>query len=465
MDDPAYDVVALSGPRGLGKSFLAARILSRCLTPRDPLFQRGKEYVLGASSLEQARNSFGFIREELEPKTGYRFIDSSTRLGITHLETNTKLRVQSSNAKGAFGLVNVPLLVLDEPGALEIVGGQLMADAIFSGQGKVGSKLKVVLIGTLGPLATSAGHWWFDLVHGGTRRKTWVRHFHGERKTWDKWPTIRRANPLANVDAGFRQKLLEERDAARLDTRLKARFLTYRLNVPTADESEALLTVDDWQTLTSREPAEREGTALVGVDLGGGRAWSAAVAIWPTGRIEAFAVAPGVPDLEGQEKRDRVPAGLYRQLCGDGLLLVDEGLRVQSPATLWHEILARWGFPQIVIADRFRESDLLDATEGNAPVEGRVVRWSEAAADIRALRKGVLDGPFSIGAGADLIGASLAVAQVKNDDQGNTRLVKRSTNNTARDDVAAALVLAAGAYERMVLSPPPSSTYLGMIEP
>jgi len=42
----------------------------------------------------------------------------------------------------------------------------------------------------------------------------------------------------------------------------------------------------------------------------------------------------------------------------------------------------------------------------------------------------------------DLLTASLSAALVKNDDQGNTRLEKRSTHNLARDDVAAALVLA-----------------------
>ena len=41
-----------------------------------------------------------------------------------------------------------------------------------------------------------------------------------------------------------------------------------------------------------------------------------------------------------------------------------------------------------------------------------------------------------------LIAASLAFAVVKNDDQGNVRLAKRGTNNRARDDAVAALVLA-----------------------
>ena len=65
------------------------------------------------------------------------------------------------------------------------------------------------------------------------------------------------------------------------------------------------------------------------------------------------------------------------------------------------------------------------------------------------LRKGAKDGPFSVTPEARLLlAASLSVAMVKNDDAGNTRLVKRGTNNTARDDVAAALLLAAGAHAR-----------------
>ena len=47
-----------------------------------------------------------------------------------------------------------------------------------------------------------------------------------------------------------------------------------------------------------------------------------------------------------------------------------------------------------------------------------------------------------------LLATSLRRAMVQNDDAGNTRLVKRGTNNCARDDAAAALVLAAGAVER-----------------
>ena len=101
-----------------------------------------------------------------------------------------------------------------------------------------------------------------------------------------------------------------------------------------------------------------------------------------------------------------------------------------------------------VVSDRAREEQVRDAAP-SIQLDARQTRWFAASADIRALRQMVKDGPMSVDESSKaLLTASLAVAMVKNDDAGNTRLVKRSGNNTARDDVAAALVLAAGAVER-----------------
>jgi hypothetical protein len=37
VENPRYDTVAISGPRSLGKTFIAAEVLIRCLTPGDSL--------------------------------------------------------------------------------------------------------------------------------------------------------------------------------------------------------------------------------------------------------------------------------------------------------------------------------------------------------------------------------------------------------------------------------------------
>ena len=95
----SYRSGALSGPRRLGKTSIAAYVLSRCMTSVDRLHQPGKEYILGAASLEQAGLTYGFIREAQQPTGQYRWIDSATRLGATHKATKTKLRAISSNAR------------------------------------------------------------------------------------------------------------------------------------------------------------------------------------------------------------------------------------------------------------------------------------------------------------------------------------------------------------------------------
>ena len=196
----------------------------------------------------------------------------------------------------------------------------------------------------------------------------------------------------------------------------------------------------------------RAGKPIVAVDLGAGRAWSAAVAIWKNGRTEALALAPGIPDIEAQEKRDRVSSGTYESLVSAGLLHVADGLRVQPPGQLADLITETWGPAAGVVADRFRIPDLADA--GLHGLEPRMTRWSESSADIRALRKMAKDGPLSVDPGsAPLLEASLAVASVKADDAGNVRLQKRGSNNTSRDDVAAALTLGAGAHQRRSKAP------------
>ena len=344
------------------------------------------------------------------------------------------------------GIVGCPLLVADEPGSWETVGGALMYDAIITALGKPGSPMRAVFIGTLAPATRG---WYHDLISDGSTDTTYVQSLQGDAEKWDTWAEIKRCNPLTAISPEFRKRLRTERDQGRVDSSLKARFLSFRLNLPSGDESTVLLTVTDWERVTAREAPEREGRPIVGVDLGGGRAWSAAVAVYPNGRVEARAVAPGLPDLSEQEKRDRVPKGTYSKLYDMGQLEIAEGLRVQHPSALWEVIREAWGRPVMIVCDRFRLPELQDAIGNKARIEPRVSRYSEASFDIRALRSMALDGPLSVDEGSrGLLATSLSQSMVKNDDQGNTRLVKTGTNNTARDDVSAALVLACGAIAR-----------------
>ena len=236
---PEINTAALSLPRGNGKSWLIGYLISEIMQERSRLFRPSTESILCASTLEQARIAFRFALKRL-PEREYRISDSLTRIAIHHRATRTKLRVISSNAKGAFGLVDCPWLLADEPGAWEVNNGQLMHEAIQTSLGKPGSPLKVVYAGTLAPARSG---WWPDLCTRGSYGPVHVTLLQGDPKKWDSWHTIRKCNPLVEISPTFRRQLLFERDEARNDPRKRAQFLSYRLNVPSADSSTVLLTV------------------------------------------------------------------------------------------------------------------------------------------------------------------------------------------------------------------------------
>lgn len=439
---PGVTLAALCLPRAQGKSTLAAYLAARALTPGDRLFVSGGESHLAAASVGQARKTtFRLLRELVESSAAakdYRIAESAADCHVTHRPTNTRVSVIASSGKTSQGLVRAPFVFADEPGSWEVAGGELMADALDTARGKPGSHLRVVYIGTLAP---SRRGWWHELV----RTKGADRHIEllqADPERWDRASEIRRVSPLSWTFPESRRQLLRERDEARTSGRLLARFHSYRLNLPMVDPASVLLDVPTWRRMVGEDLAPAIGRPAVGVDLGQSRAWSAAVAVWPGGRIEARAVAPGIPDLTAQERRDRVPRGTYVDLAAAGVLTVDVDRRAQRPEVLLEHV-RRWR-PRVVRCDRFNLKRLQDAARG-LRIEPVSMMPSVWAGSIGALRRLAADGPVSVEpASVALLEASLAASVVKVDAHGNPWLSK-DTNNTARDDVAAAFALAAGA--------------------
>ena len=185
ISDPRYRTVAASWPRGCGKTTVAGYIAARALTPGDPLFVPGGEIVLFAGSIEQTRlvyrQCLGFL-DEAGRLDEYRLVDSATRVAIKHNATRTRLKAIGSNPKTSLGLVGVPLAILDEPGALHTTGGTAIWDAIRTAQGKPGSPLKAILIGTIAPAEPNS--WWPTLIEGGSTGSTSVHILQGRENRW-----------------------------------------------------------------------------------------------------------------------------------------------------------------------------------------------------------------------------------------------------------------------------------------
>ena len=449
---PDIAISALSAPRGSGKSLLASRLLNEAL-PGGKRFVAGAESILLSGSMNQSRAVFRFLRgmypcpkhqEKKCPHCGLRWMDSLQRVGVTHWPSETKITVRGKSGRLALGLVDCPIIVGDEPSAWDTVGGQGMIDALITAAGKTQQLL--CLIGTLAPGVD--GGWWRELIAAGSQPGIHVQTLEGNPKKWNQWREVMRVNPVAKVNPLLREALRRELDEAKRDSRAKARFLSYRLNIPSADEVSVLLAVDEFERVVDRPVPIRIGRPTVGVDLGAGRAWSAATAVWPNGRTESLAVAPGTPSLDQQEERDRVPRGTYSRLAASGVLTTDGVRRVPRVITLVDKLMA-WR-PTSITCDRFRLSELEDAVAARTPVLPRGQRWSEASEDIRSLRRAALDGPLSIAESSrGLLAASLAASKVESDQQGSLRLIKSTRSNSGRDDAAVSWVLAAGARDRV----------------
>ena len=321
-----------------------------------------------------------------------------------------------------------------------------MFDALRQSLGKRAGQ-RLVLIGTRAP--SEDGSWWPSLLDGGSGPGTHVTVLTApDGDPWDAWDTIRKVNPLVMHNASLRKTILRERDDARRDESQRPAFQAYRLNRQVAVYKAMLVSVDAWRVVEDREVPERVGRPIVGLDLGAERSWSAAWCVWPNGRSECYAVCPGIPDLAERERQDAMPRGLYRKLHADGVLVVDDGVRVARPATLIAHLVHLGIRPSTIFADRFVLGSLKDAVAGRWPVVPRVVRWSEATDDISGFRRLVADGPLSIAPECRALArVGLSQAVVVSDDQGSVRLAKRRQGRS-RDDVAVGATLACGALAR-----------------
>ena len=445
---PGIHNAVLSCPRGSGKSTLSGWLLAEALDPEGALFVGGSESVLVAGSRDQASAVFRFLRQRVG-EDGYRFQDSGQRVGATHKLTNTRVRVASSDAKRAFGIVAARLILGDEPGAWQARAGSEMYDALSTSGGK--NEQTFILIGTRAP--GPAGGWWRNLVDDEPDPATYVQvhdapiNAEGEVEHWSRWSTIRRASPLVDFNPYLLPKLVEERRKALKSDAARRRFITFRENRPQQSPAEVLLTVNCWRAVEARPVPEAEGRPVVALDCGSSRSWSAAAIAWRNGRLSAFVLAPGVPSLAEQEKVDAVKPGTYETLQEDGLLAIDEGRRVVRVEELVDRVLAFR--PTVIVCDRFRLPEVRDAVRGRARIEPRIVRWSEGTEDILATRRWAIDGNMSVVSQArKLYAMALSESAVESDDDGNLRSTKLR-GRRSRDDLARALTLAGGALARM----------------
>ena len=239
------------------------------------------------------------------------------------------------------------------------------------------------------------------------------------------------------------------------DEAAEAHFRALRLNqgISEVGDDRMLVKPLDWRACEADELPDREGPLVIAFDLSGGSATCAAVGYWPeTGRVEGFVLVPELPTLERRGIRDGV-GNLYLQMRGRGELIV-AGQRVPDFEALVQEAVDRWGYPDIVVSDPYKVRDLRQALEAVGLQRARFIKRSggyvHGAEDIRFYRRAVLQRRLRV-APSLAFRSALAEARTMPDAQGRLKLAVRtqgSRRDKARDDLAAALVIAVAVGDR-----------------
>ena len=437
------EIAVLSCPRGNGKSWLCGGLVARSLTPGDPLFEPSVENILVSSSRAQAGIVLEFARQALGESDGYRWRND----GVEHLASRARVRIVSSDARRALGLgANVRLIVADEPGAWSATAGKRLWDAMLTSLGK--RRTQIVAVGTLAPapIMGPAG-WWPQFVAEGSGEGRHVALLQADPERWANFEEVLRVNPVAAINPHLRRVLEREHNAALASDRAARTFRQFRLNIPGDPvDTQPLITTAEWERVCARPVPECEGKPVIGVDLGGNRSWSAAAAIWPSGRIEAWAIAPGVPTLADQERDDQIAPDSYLELARLGGLTVDAGRAVPSVELLLSRI---WDWkPAAIVSDPYRSAELHQAVAGRVRVIERARSGGEATSNVQSLRSLLLDTASGVTEPSRaLLGAAWAQTNLVIGNDGLTKVTKLDARRS-RDDAAAALLLAAGERAR-----------------
>ncbi len=451
---------ALSIARGNGKTALVAVLACAVVDPAGPLHGNRKEVLAIAAAFAQATIVFSDVlamlgrKYNLADRKVWRVRDSANEATIRHVASGSMMRAMGGNPALVHGR-RPALALLDEPAKWQPARSAKMYAAVKTGLGKMPNS-KLIALGTH---PVDSDHWFSKLLASASYSQV-----HAARPTDPLYQTrtIRRANPSYDLLPSLRKELAEEAGEARLDESARAEWEAYRLNKGVMDTVESLLMdATTWADAEKKDTAQ-SGPYALGVDPGTTAAMSACAAFWPnTGRLDCFAVFPAVPSLLDRGRADGV-TDLYARMHRQGGLVI-AGERVSDLAAMLREARARWGDPAAVVSDRWREGELREALNAaGVPPCAFTLRgqgFKDGAEDVRMFRRSVFSGrcrPVP----SLLLRTAMSEARTAIDASGNQKLAKSTQGGRrarARDDAAAAAILAVAEGERRVGGGKPSN--------
>ncbi len=448
----------LSVARGGGKSTLVSGLaLGHLLGEIAP--QPRRECLIGARTRDQGRICWDYcaglalsLPDDVRKRLTFR---RAPRLEIEYEADDGPhlIRVLAADGRNALG-TSPSLVIADERGHWDASRGDELEHALVSGLGKRGGKM--ALISTSASDDQHAFSRWLDEDAPGVYRQ---EHRADEGCPADDLEQIRKANPGAahGVGASIEWLQAQARRAVERGGSTLAAWRLFNLNQRVAHETRALLlSFEAWERCEVAELPPREGSVIVGIDLGGSMSMSACAFFWPsTGRLECFGAFPSNPGLAARGASDGV-GGRYLEMHGRGELTVI-GDRV-VPAAAWLTSVAERveGQPiAAVVADRYRQAEMIEALAAagiRAPAVWRGQGWKDGAEDVERFRKSCFDGLVK-SLPSLLLRSAFADAVTISDPAGNAKLAKG--RSTGRIDAVAATILSVAQGARIAARPAP----------
>ena len=443
---------SLSMGRGGGKTSLIAALAAAGLA--GPLARRRGEVVVAAASAAQAkiayRHAAEFLRPWIEAAPARWRLREAPHPEIRDVQSGSRLVAISGNPRTALGLAPI-LVLLDEPSAHDPNKREQMRAALATALGKQDAA-RMIACGTR---PSDPTHYFEAALARGSGPGRFVLAFFADGEADPLDPDVwLAANPSMAHFPTLARQIAAEADETRDDPEKLAAFRALRLNSGTAESgSSMLLSVAAWSRCEVQELPPAEGPMVLGLDMAGAAAMTGACAYWPaTGRLQTIGAFPSIPDLLARGRNDGV-GGEYARMANDGDLL-QIGSRIVEAEDLLLEAVSRWGQPDVVVADRHRDVEVLTGLErAGVPVGVFVERgqgYRDGSIDVRGFRSACLRGLVSAQPSL-LVRAALRECRIATDVAGNAKIARSGEagrRSRGRDDVAAAMVLAVAVGDR-----------------
>ena len=442
--------------RGNGKTSLAAALCTAAIDPEGPLSGGRGEVILLAPTQKQARVAFRHVKfltwPEGKPddRRVWRVSDTVNLSEMEHRATGALLSVMACRSASLHGYAP-SLVILDEPAQWPPSESERVLSAVLTSTGKLAG-CRILAVGTR---PAGGSHWFARWIDGEADYVQSHAARTGDPPYWRR--TWKRANPSLDHMPDLEAAIRREAELSKRSPKTLPGFMALRLNTGTSDHDieNVLLTVAEWRSveveLGTLPP--RSGPLVMGLDIGGSKAMTAACAYWPdSGRVEVVAAFGSVPSLTDRGRWDGV-TGLYESMEKRGEL-VTLGRRAVDLEAFVRLARARFGDADLLVADRYKESELRDALESaRYPARELCTRgqgYRDGAEDVRRFRRAIAEGRVKVSPSV-LLRSGLAEARTVADVSGNEKLSKHSEGHRrqrARDDVISALIAAVAEGDR-----------------